>query len=50
VNRAEQTSAALSLISFENSFIYDERVMHYLQSELEKLLDLSADNKMKQYI
>jgi hypothetical protein len=38
LNRAEQQAAALTLTGFENSFVVDERVGHYLQAELEKLL------------
>lgn len=32
LNRSEQTAAALSLGSNENTFVFDERVLHYLQA------------------
>jgi hypothetical protein len=50
LNRSEQTAAAISLESYVNSFVFDERVMHYLQLELEKLFDLNGGEKFKQYI
>jgi hypothetical protein len=42
LNRGEQQAAALTLTGFENSFVVDERATHYLQAELERLLEVSA--------
>lgn len=39
----------MSLQGFENSFVIDERVPHYLSNELEKLLDLSGGEKLRKY-
>ena len=49
LNRSEQTAAAINLGTNANTFIFDERVLHYLQAELEKLLDLQGGEKLKQY-
>lgn len=50
INRAEQQAAALTLTGFENSFVVDERAAHYLQGELEKLLDVSGGDKFRRYL
>lgn len=34
VNKAEQQTASYALTGFENSFVFDERALHYLQLEL----------------
>ena len=39
----------MPLGNFENSWVYDERTLHYLQAEMEKLLEVEGSNKMAGY-
>ena len=47
--REGQKAASVPLGNFENSWVYDERVLHYLQGEVEKLLEVEGGDKMKGY-
>jgi len=35
---------------FENSFVYDERTLHFLQRELEALFEVKAGDSLKTYV
>ena len=50
MDRQNQKPASYVTAQFQNSFVYDERTLYYLQREVETMFEVKAGDNLKEYV